>query len=157
VTGFIQTDCNNCTLSVSDVTDWNLTLTVGADTASLTGPLSGSNSTLTDNNPNIFFTATPTGLLYDFYNFSHGGDELLVRDLSTYAQLIFCVFDCGPPPIEWQAGRVGGAWLSPPYGTLIATTATPLPAALPLFATGLGALGLLGWRRERKAAAEAAA
>ena len=30
---------------------------------------------------------------------------------------------------------------------------TPLPAALPLFATGLGALGLLGWRRKRKAQA----
>jgi hypothetical protein len=29
--------------------------------------------------------------------------------------------------------------------------ATPLPGALPLFATGLGALGLLGWRRKRKA------
>jgi hypothetical protein len=29
-------------------------------------------------------------------------------------------------------------------------SATPLPAALPLFATGLGALGLLGWRRRRK-------
>jgi hypothetical protein len=27
---------------------------------------------------------------------------------------------------------------------------TPLPAALPLFATGLGAMGLLGWRRKRK-------
>jgi hypothetical protein len=25
----------------------------------------------------------------------------------------------------------------------------PLPTALPLFATGLGALGLLGWRRKR--------
>ena len=31
--------------------------------------------------------------------------------------------------------------------------ATPVPAALPLFATGLGALGLLGWRRKRKAKA----
>jgi hypothetical protein len=30
-------------------------------------------------------------------------------------------------------------------------TSTPLPGALPLFATGLGALGLLGWRRKRKA------
>jgi hypothetical protein len=37
------------------------------------------------------------------------------------------------------------------------TTVTPLPAALPLFATGLGALGLFGWRRNRKAAASAAA
>jgi hypothetical protein len=31
--------------------------------------------------------------------------------------------------------------------------ATPIPAALPLFASGLGALGLLGWRRKKKAAA----
>lgn len=29
---------------------------------------------------------------------------------------------------------------------------TPLPATLPLFVTGLGALGLLGWRRKRKQA-----
>jgi hypothetical protein len=28
---------------------------------------------------------------------------------------------------------------------------TPLPAALPLFATGIGAMGLIGWRRKRKA------
>jgi hapalindole biogenesis HpiC1 cyclase-like protein len=35
--------------------------------------------------------------------------------------------------------------------------ATPLPGALPLFATGLGAMGLSGWRRKRKAAALAAA
>jgi hypothetical protein len=33
------------------------------------------------------------------------------------------------------------------------TSAVPLPAALPLFATGLGALGLLGWRRKKKATA----
>lgn len=33
------------------------------------------------------------------------------------------------------------------------SSATPLPAALPLFATGLGALGLLRWRRKKKHAA----
>lgn len=33
----------------------------------------------------------------------------------------------------------------------------PLPAALPLFGTGLGLMGLLGWRRKRKASAIAAA
>ena len=41
--------------------------------------------------------------------------------------------------------------LSPPGGN----GAAPLPAALPLFATGLGALGLLGWRRKRRAQAVA--
>jgi hypothetical protein len=35
-------------------------------------------------------------------------------------------------------------------------SAVPLPAAFPLFASGVGALGLLGWRRKRKAAALAA-
>jgi hypothetical protein len=37
------------------------------------------------------------------------------------------------------------------------TRATPLPAALPLFASGLGALGVFSWRRKRKGAAVAAA
>jgi hypothetical protein len=32
----------------------------------------------------------------------------------------------------------------------VAVPSVPLPAAFPLFATGLGALGLLGWRRKRK-------
>ncbi len=31
--------------------------------------------------------------------------------------------------------------------------ATPLPATLPLFASGLGVMGLFGWRRKRKSAA----
>jgi hypothetical protein len=35
--------------------------------------------------------------------------------------------------------------------------ATPVPAALPMFVSGLGALGLLGWRRKRKNAAAIAA
>jgi hypothetical protein len=41
-------------------------------------------------------------------------------------------------------------------GSLDLPATTPLPAALPLFATGLGGLGLLGWRRKRKAQAVAA-
>jgi hypothetical protein len=31
------------------------------------------------------------------------------------------------------------------------SSATPLPAALPLFVSGLGAMGVLGWRKKRKA------
>jgi hypothetical protein len=33
------------------------------------------------------------------------------------------------------------------------TSAVPLPAAFPLFAAGLGIMGLVGWRRKRKASA----
>jgi hypothetical protein len=39
----------------------------------------------------------------------------------------------------------------------ITVTQTPLPAALPLFASGLGGVGLLGWRRKRKNASAVAA
>jgi hypothetical protein len=47
-----------------------------------------------------------------------------------------------------------GTFLSPPTKTV---AATPLPAALPLFASGLGAMGLFGWRRKRRNAATRAA
>jgi len=63
-------------------------------------------------------------------------------------------FDGGPIIVGPALG--GG---DPPYFFAVTsgevTAATPLPAALPLFATGLGAIGLLGWRRKRKAGAAA--
>ena len=43
--------------------------------------------------------------------------------------------------------------LSPTSYSLDDVSATPLPGALPLFATGLGAMGLFGWRRKRKKSA----
>jgi hypothetical protein len=43
------------------------------------------------------------------------------------------------------------------FAVFSAGAATPLPAALPLFATGLGAMGLLVWRKKRKGAELAAA
>ena len=42
-----------------------------------------------------------------------------------------------------------------PNGEIRGQLETPLPATLPLLATGLGGLGLLGWRRKRKAQAVA--
>jgi len=52
-----------------------------------------------------------------------------------------------------QSGAVAARSLelSPDVGN----SAAPLPAALPLFATGLGGLGLLGCRRKWKAQAVA--
>ena len=74
-----------------------------------------------------------------------------------------------PPSGESAAGDVWFSVINDQYnettsGTATFTellgggtqTTTPLPATLPLFATGLGTLGLLGWRRKRKNAAIAA-
>lgn len=53
-----------------------------------------------------------------------------------------------------EAGAVFSAVSGHNYSSVaIDPSATPVPAALPLFASGLGALGLLGWRRKKKAAA----
>jgi hypothetical protein len=40
-------------------------------------------------------------------------------------------------------------------GTLTSASITPIPATLPLLAAGLGGIGLLGWRRKRRAQAAA--
>jgi hypothetical protein len=53
-------------------------------------------------------------------------------------------------------GQTHGAPPAVTYLRNLEVTETPLPAALPLFATGVGAMGLLGWRRTRKTAAQAA-
>jgi hypothetical protein len=46
-----------------------------------------------------------------------------------------------------------GCYLLSPQTVTETLGETPLPATLPLFAAGLGALGLLGWRKKRKAQA----
>jgi hypothetical protein len=61
--------------------------------------------------------------------------------LSVTSTLAFFDAQVGSPPFTLS--------LSVPDPLQVGSS--PLPAALPLFATGLGALGLLGWRRKRKA------
>jgi hypothetical protein len=43
-----------------------------------------------------------------------------------------------------------GSEASPIIDNIEVLGPAPLPTALPLFATGLGGLGLLGWRRKRR-------
>ena len=67
-----------------------------------------------------------------------------LSDTSTYDSATFNSLGVTPGTYEWTWG--GGAYQS----FTLEIGQTPLPAALPLFLTGLGALGLLGWRRRRK-------
>jgi hypothetical protein len=82
----------------------------------------------------------------------------LIDDL-TGAEITSCgvASDCGTVGRDtaFGANDVGAASVRDDPGSWSVST-TPLPAALPLFASGLGALGLLGWRRKRKVAALAA-
>ena len=67
--------------------------------------------------------------------------ELLGNEAGIVFAVLLANGASGPTP-----DYIGAQYVAPPL-------VTPLPAALPLFATGLGALGLLGWRRKRKAVA----
>jgi hypothetical protein len=98
--------------------------------------LNSANSMISTASPVSSFTSLP------------GFNEIAIRNLSN--AFVFFSFSNG----GWCAGLrdCGTDFGDTGTGTW---SATPLPAALPLFATGLGALGLLGWRRRRKAQAVA--
>jgi hypothetical protein len=64
----------------------------------------------------------------------------------------------GPSNVEISAlidpifstGASGGTFVFSP-GVLSGVATTPIPATLPLFASGLGGLGIFGWRRKCRA------
>ena len=169
--GTITTDGNAGPLSLTDIVDWNLTMSNPSNYTSVNflGPLSGSNSVLYQDVPPTYdlLSASPTGLFYNdipsggttnFWSFgegvsffgiiSYGDDEFLAPALDGVGDYI------AQYPIS--NGQQFAAICS--ITAVCATTPpTPLPAALPLFAAGLGALGLFGWRRKRKNTANIAA
>jgi hypothetical protein len=76
------------------------------------------------------------------------------------------LYDCNDAPycLIGPGTSAGSDGLGPPADRLVGLVSltldpvvgqTPIPGALPLFATGLGALGLMGWRRKRKQAVAA--
>jgi hypothetical protein len=89
---------------------------------------------------------------------TYWGDTLATLDSIAYGSTTFgllTVHSSGVEIGDWN--NIGTIPAQADIQSITINTATtPLPAALPLFASGLGALGLLGWRRKRKAAALAA-
>jgi uncharacterized protein (TIGR03118 family) len=124
--------------------------------------------------------AAPWGVALAPSSFGQFGGDLLVGNFS-FADSVINAFDPttgafeGSIPIDVGSNMPGGLW-SLDFGTggnngnpntlyftdglngesnglFGAIGVTPIPAALPLFATGLGALGLFGWRRKRNTGA----
>lgn len=71
-----------------------------------------------------------------------GGGHMYWTNASPFGSAAWTTDGFRPGWVEFQA-------------TFSDTVATPLPAALPLFASGIGAMGLFGWRRRRKTEAAA--
>jgi hypothetical protein len=74
-----------------------------------------------------------------FYEGSSTFGVLLTLNVQSYEEYAIVTWD--PPPPD-------GVTVT--YTYTPATSATPLPAALPLFTTGLAGLGFATWRRRRK-------
>jgi len=83
--------------------------------------------------------------LNGLYGFSatQGEDTLSIGSLSSFQ------LSSTNSPVDDIPSTIGGTV------KVNELAATPLPATLPLFAGGLGAMGLLGWRRKRNAQAAA--
>jgi hypothetical protein len=99
--------------------------------------------------PSYNYDTSGYQLAYSLYLYPPAG----YTTWSTFTSQNFDICPCYGPQFDNDPS------LENSYGwTLFSETpsAVPLPATLPLFASGLGALGLFGWCRERKAQALAA-
>jgi probable HAF family extracellular repeat protein len=80
-------------------------------------------------------------------------DLLLADGISTAGWILTSVLGISPDGTIMFGTGIDPSGQTESWIADIPISQTPLPAALPLFATGLGGLGLLGWRRKRKAQA----
>jgi hypothetical protein len=77
-------------------------------------------------------------------------DSALSTSTDTFLIATFASLGLTPGTYQWTWGT--GADQSFTIQIVGTISSVPLPGALPLLATGLGALGLLGWRRKKAAA-----
>jgi hypothetical protein len=147
VSGTITTTCDSCDLTASNVSSWSFSANGGLSISS-TEP-SAFVSTFAYATSPLF--AQPSQLHYDS---TAPGDIYFAGDggLNTF---LFFDNTGATPEIGYRAPVNNEQPV--PSTDFRSISSTPIPAALPLFVTGLGGLGLLGWRRKRKNAAAVAA
>ena len=155
VSGFIETDGTFGPLTVANIVDWNLLLTISPNSFTLKGPVTGANSQL-----GFFgtpdFSATPTPFLFNFSTSTIEVDRVQFQAPNLFSGTdFFCINGCASQ-LAMGVGdfrAFGTATGSFEIGTV---SAVPLPGALQLFAGALALMGLFGWRRKRKEAVVAA-
>jgi hypothetical protein len=155
ISGTVTTDGTLGTLALGNILDWNLTAAHAPYSAQFTGPLSGGNSLISAWQGNAL-SATATDLLFDFgASFAvvgiakpNGCCAILLYSKDNGANTPAIFLAVGNSPTDGVSVVLPG-----PEGIVsIATATTPVPGALPLFATGLGVFGLAAWRRKRRLA-----
>ena len=169
ITGSIVTDGQFGVLSQADILSWDLNIITSGGIGGishLTGPSSVvpiervdlTGSGLTADNFGLFFNFGGNFSIFRFEQIGQNNSLIGLIEFETLPiiQLDILTTDIFGAPISGVVIPPAATLQFAVDPTAFDAVATPLPAALPLFATGLGALGLLGWRRKRKAAALAA-
>jgi hypothetical protein len=110
--------------------------------------ISGSGGTVTNGGDNPVPKAFGANLIFSYANFD-GSNYTLTSDRAAWVVFAFNDNGFGDDDHDDFVGVMG---LVECGGCVKLSQPTPLPAALPLFATGLCALGLLRWRRKRQLA-----
>lgn len=170
LTGSITTDGTNGVLNYNNILSWNLTINNGNTpdcaiygSCNFIDVLTPSNSQVLVDGKDLFATATT--LSFDYADtfpdvpYCCNTEAGRLAFFNSNASVQFISAGYLPDPTGYLALTVSVP-LVYQYGSELGDqviASTPLPAALPLFATGLGAMGLLGWRRKRKNAAAIAA
>jgi hypothetical protein len=155
-------------------------VTLISGTLDISGTVNGANSVYTPagqvdfNSPGLVIAATG-----DFDTFVNPGDPVTLYDFAfasapvaiysvggfTFTAVNFTDYDNVSPNLGFTAyGTLSGNGFADTRGIMYfttqasqinvsfsSTTVTPLPAALPMFASGLGVLGIAGWRKRKKA------
>ena len=142
----LATDPGAGTFALNSLGGFSMSFVFGADTFSAT---TASNSeistplanvevviTLVTGVENLVFSGSDGGSFRGSLDFTNPSNEFLSFEPAARVHY----FEGTGPPNFTNSG-------------VYSAIQTPLPAALPLFASGLIGLGLLGWRRKRKAAA----
>ena len=102
---------------------------------------------------NVFLNLPSDTFLLDLSPTYVSGDPL-ASSQNIWNNATFASLGITPGTYTWSWGPASDQSFTIAAG-VTPTPEIPLPATLPLFASGLGALGLLGWRRKRRAQAVA--
>jgi hypothetical protein len=152
VSGNVYSASDRVTISLTFSSPLTGGLTLAAETPTAISISDGVDHTTTSNAADVFnFSTNGSGQITAWQIHVTDGTTFIItsNDFPPVGMLKGDVLDRGYSIVSTDQGYIAGdarIW-----------SETPLPAALPLFATGLGALGLLGWRRKRKNAAAVAA
>jgi len=167
VTGDIVLNCDSCNVTSSTLVSWSLSTSGSGTSATIVGtnlsatpseiiftgnpnfPATGLSwtSQFIGSSGNTFFGAGSSGNVVS--GGSSGSSCLVSPPINGNVSELYGICSNGTLSETSDVGSVAEGFA--PQSVAIATAATPLPTAFPLFAAGLGALGLLSWRRKRKA------